>query len=80
MEVVKKEDQIFPIYKGNFYDYCYCFHKFGHKAANYITKGKDQSLRRKQNTNLEVDKGQVSMIPHEKIWRKKSDYENSEET
>ena len=38
------------------------------------------SLRRKQDTNIEYDKGEVSRIPHGKIWRKKSDYENSEET
>ena len=80
MEVVKQEDQIFLRHKGKFYGYCHCCHKFGHKAADYRTKGKDQSLRRKQNTNTEVDKGQVSRIPHGKIWRKNSDYEKSEET
>ena len=37
-------------------------------------------MRRKQDTNTKDDKGQVCGIPHGKIWRKKSDYENSEET
>ena len=37
-------------------------------------------MRRTQDTNTKDGKGQVSRIPHGKIWRKKSDYENSEET
>ena len=80
MEVVKHEDQIFPIYKGKFYDYFYCCHKFGHKVADCTTKGKNKSLRRKQNTNTEYDKGQVRRIPHGKMWKKNSDYKDSEET
>ena len=80
MEVVKQEDQIFLKPKGKFfYGYHHCFHKFGHKDVDCRTKGKDQSLRRKHDTNTEDGKGQVSRIPHGKIWRKKSDSENSEE-
>ena len=51
MEFVKQEDQRFFKHKGKFYVYCHYCHKFGHKAANCITKGKDQNFRRKQNTN-----------------------------
>ena len=40
MEVWKKKDQRFP--KGNFYGYCYCCHKFGHKDVDYRTKGKNK--------------------------------------
>ena len=51
MEFVKQEDQRLPIYKGKFYGYCHCCHKFGHKDVDCRTKGKDQSLRRKKDTN-----------------------------
>ena len=71
MEFVKQEDQRFLKHKGKFYGYCHCCHKFGHKAVDCRTKGKYQSLRRKQNIKTEDDKGQVSRIPHGKIWRKK---------
>ena len=37
-------------------------------------------MRRKQDTDRKHDKGQVGRIPHGKIRRKHSDYENSEET
>ena len=57
MEVVKQEDQIFLKHKGKFYRYCHCFHKFGHKDVDYKTKGKEQSLRRRQYTNTEDDNG-----------------------
>ena len=77
---MKQEDQIFLKHKGKFYGYCHCCHKFGHKAANCKTKGKDQILSWKQDTKIEDDKGQVIRIPHGKIWRKNLDYENSEET
>ena len=80
MEVVKQEDQRFLKHKGKFYGYCHSCHKFGHKAADYRTKGKDQILSWKQDTKIEDDKGQVIRIPHGKIWRKNLDYENSEET
>ena len=43
---------------------------FGHKAADCRTKGKDQILRRKQDTNTKDDKGQVRRIHHGKIWKK----------
>ena len=79
MEVVKQEDQIFLKDKGEFYGYCHCCHNFGHKAVECRTKGKDQSLRKKQNTNIEFDRGQVSRIPHEKIWKKMSYCEDSED-
>ena len=62
MEVVKKEDQRFPIYKGKLYGYCYCYHMFGHKAADCRTKGKYQNLRRKQYTNTKDDKGQEGYL------------------
>ena len=78
MEVGKQKDQIFL--KGKFYGYCYCCHKFGHKAANCKTKGKDQILRRKQDTNTEDDGSQVSMTHHGMMSKKKSDYDDSEET
>ena len=45
MEVGKQKDQIFL--KEKFYGYRYCCHKFGHKANDCKTKGKDQRLRRK---------------------------------
>ena len=77
MEFVKKEDQRLLKHKGKFYGYCHCCHNLGHKAADCKTKRKDQSLRRKQNTNIEVDKGQVSIISREKIWKKKLDCEDS---
>ena len=80
MEVVKQEDQIFLKHKVTFYGYYHCCHMFGHKDDDCRTKGKDQCLRRKQHKHTKVDKGQVSRIPHRKMWRKKSDYENSEET
>ena len=80
MEFVKQEDQRFLKHKGKFYGYCHCCHKFGHKAVDCRTKGKYQSLRRKQDTNTEHHKGQVNRIPHGKIWRKKTDYKNLEET
>ena len=80
MEAVKQEDQRFLNHKGKFHGYCHCCHKFGHKAVDCRTKGKYQSLRRKQDTNTNDNKGQVSRIPHEKIWKKKSDNKNSEET
>ena len=41
MEVVKQEDQIFLKHKGEFNGYCHYCHKFGHKVADYTTKGKD---------------------------------------
>ena len=37
-------------------------------------------MRRKQDTNTKDDKGQVREILYGKIWRKKLDYMNSEET
>ena len=77
MEYVKQEVEKFLNHKGKFYGYCHCCHKFGHKATNCRTKGKDQILTRKQDTNTEDNKGQVSRMPHEKIWKKKLDYENS---
>ena len=80
MEVVKQEDQIFLKHKGKFYGYYHCCHKFGHKVVDCRTKGKDQTLRRKQEINKEDDKGKVSRIPHGRISRNNSDYENSEET
>ena len=37
-------------------------------------------MRRKQYTNTKDDGIQVSRTPHGKTWKKKSDYEDSEET
>ena len=68
----KQKDQIFSKYKKEFFGYCHCCHKFGHKALDCRTKGKNQSFRRKQDTDIEDVKGQVSRIPHGKIWRKNS--------
>ena len=77
---MKQKDKNYPNIKETFYGYCHWCHKFGHKVVDCITKGKVQILRRKQDTNTKDDKGQVSRIPHGKIWRKTSDYKNSEET
>ena len=42
---------------------------------------KDQSLRRKQGTNTSNDRRLVSRVPHGlKMWRRKSNYKDSEET
>ena len=57
MEYVKQEAERSLNHKGESYGYYHCCHKFGHKAADCRTKGKDKSLIRKQNTNTEVDKG-----------------------
>ena len=40
MEVVKQKDQIFLKYKGNFFGYCHCCHRFGHKAIDCKINGK----------------------------------------
>ena len=80
MEDVKQEDQRFLKHKGKFYGYCHFCHKFGRKDVDYKTKGKDQILRRKKDTNMEYDKGQISRTPHGNMWKKKSNYEDSEET
>ena len=42
---------------------------------------KDQSLIRKQDMNTSNDRRLVSRVPHGlKMWRKKSNYKDSEET
>ena len=74
MEVGKQKDQRFL--KGKFYAYFYCCHKFGHKAADCRTKGKEQSLRRKQDTNIEDDGIQVRRTPHGNMWKKRLYYED----
>ena len=43
-------------------------------------QGTDQSLRRKQDTNTSNDRRPVSRVPHGKMWRRKLDYKDSEET
>ena len=43
-------------------------------------QGKDQSLRRKQDTNTSNDRRLVSRVPHGNMWRRKSDYKDIEET
>ena len=73
----KMKDYLKP--KGKFYGYCHCCHKFGHKATECITKGKDQTLKRKQETDTEDNKGQLSKIPHQNIWKNKSDCEDSKD-
>ena len=78
MEVGKQKHQRFL--KGNFYGYFYCCHKFGHKDANYGTKGKEKSFRRKKDTNTKDDGIQVRRIHHGNMWKKKSDYQDSKET
>ena len=72
MEAGKHKDQIFL--EGKFYHYCYSYHKFGHKVADYKTKGKEQ------NTKIEDDKGKIRRTPHGNMWNKNSDYEDLEET
>ena len=79
MEFLKQEDQRFLKNKGKLYGYYHCCHKFGHKVVDCRTRGKDQSLRRNQDTNTEDDKGQVRRIPHGKTWRKNLYYKNSKE-
>ena len=74
MEVLKQEDQIFLIYKGKFYRYCYLCHKFGHKVVDCRIKGKDQSTKSKRQRRS------VSSVTHGKIWRIKLDGKDSEET
>ena len=64
MEVVKQEDQTFLKHKWKFYGHCHCCHEFDHKAVDCGTKGKYQSLRRKQDTNTEDDKGQITRTPY----------------
>ena len=76
----KQKDQRFSKYKKAFFGYCHCHHKFGHKVVDCKTKGKDQSLRRKQDTNTSNDRIPVNMVPHGNMWRRKSDYKDSEET
>ena len=78
MEVRKQKDQRFL--KGNSYGYCDCCHKFCHKAADCRTKGKEQSLRRKKDTNIEDDVSQVRRTPNGNMWKKNLDYEDLEET
>ena len=80
MEFVKQKDQRFLKYKGKFFGYCHCCHKFGHKAVDFTTKGKDQSLRRKQDTNTLNDRRPIRRVPHGNMWRRNSDYKDSEET
>ena len=67
-------------YQKEFFGYCHCFHKFGHKAADYRTKAKDQSLRRKQDINTSDDRRSVSRVTHGNRWRIKLGYKYSEET
>ena len=62
-----------------FFGYCHCCHKFGHKAADCRTKRKDQSLRSKQDTNTSEDRRPVSRVPHGNMWRRKLDYKDLEE-
>ena len=63
-----------------FFGYFHCCHKFGHKAADCRTKGKYQSLRRKQDINTSNNRRSVSRVPHGKMWRRKLDYKDSNET
>ena len=67
MEVGKQKDQIFL--KGKFYGYSYCCHKFGYNATDCRTKGKEQSLRRRQDTNTKYDGNQVTRTPHGNMWK-----------
>ena len=73
-EVVKQKDQRFPKYKRTFYGYCHCCHKFGHKVVDCIIKRKDQGSKRQRN------RISVSKVLHGKMWRRKLDYKDSEES
>ena len=70
IEVVKQKDQRFLKYKGKFFGYCHCCHKFGHKVVDCRIKGKDQSTISKRQRRS------VSKVPHGKM-RRKSDYKDS---
>ena len=49
--------------KTELFGYYHCCHKFGHKDVDCRTRGKDQSLRRKQDTNTSNDRRPVSKVP-----------------
>ena len=60
-----KKDQIFSKYK------------FSHKDVDCRTRGRGQSLRRDTNTSNEK---LVSILSHGNMWRRNSNYKDSEET
>ena len=62
MEVVKQKDQRFLKYKGKFFEYCHCCHKFGHKFVDCRIKGKDQSTKSKRSKYLMEICGEESQI------------------
>ena len=70
MEFMKQKDQIFLKYKVNFFGYCHCCHKFGHKVVDCRIKGKDQSTKSKRQ------RISVIRLPHGKMWRINSDYKD----
>ena len=74
MEVVNHKSQIFLKYEGSFYGYCLYYHKFDHKDVDCRSKIKYLSKESKKQTRP------VSMVPHGKIWRRKEDSKNIEET
>ena len=76
----KQEDQRLSKYKKAFFGYCHCCHKFGHKDVDCRNRGKDQSLRRNQDTNTSKDRIPLSRVPHGNMWRRKPYYKDSEET
>ena len=76
----KQEDQRFSKYKKELFGYFHCCHNFGHKPVDFKTKGRDQTLRRKQDTNTSNDRRPISRVPHGKMWRIKSHQNDSEET
>ena len=48
----KQKTHIFSKYKGTFYRYCHCCHKFGHKVDDCRIKEEDQGLKKKEDTNI----------------------------
>ena len=76
MEVVKQEDQIFLKHKRKFYGYCHYCHKFGHRDADCKTKGKDQCME----SNKQGNRMPPRRVSQKRLWRRKSDYKDSEET
>ena len=74
MEDVKQKSQRSLKNEGSFNGYCYYCHKFGHKVVGCKIKRKDLSKEFKKLTRS------VSKVPHGKIWRRKEDSKDIEET
>ena len=71
---MKQKIQKFLKSEGSFYGYCHYCHKFGHKVVGsrinikYLSKESKKQIR------------SVSKVPQGKIWRRKEDSKDIEET